>query len=74
MANDELPNQAIRETRVNLRLSEVTLEGYLAIPEKPRGIVIFAHGSGSSRHSARNRAVAKRLNEALTWPQCFSIC
>jgi len=61
---DALANQLIRETRVNLRLNEVTLEGHLAIPENPRGIVIFAHGSGSSRHSPRNRAVAKRLNEA----------
>lgn len=47
----------IRETRVDLRLSEVTLEGHLAIAEKPRCIVIFAHGSGGSRDRARNRAV-----------------
>lgn len=59
-----MANQLIRETRVNLRLNEVTLEGHLAIPENPCGIVIFAHGSGSSRHSTRNRAVAKRLNES----------
>lgn len=64
LASDKLPNQVIRETRVDLRLSEVTLEGHLAIAEKPRCIVIFAHGSGGSRHSARNRAVAQRLNEA----------
>jgi putative phosphoribosyl transferase len=54
----------IRETRVNLQLDDVSLEGHVAIPEEPRGIVIFAHGSGSSRHSPRNRLVAKRLNEA----------
>ena len=53
----------IREVRVNLRVDELTLEGHLAIPEDPHGIVIFAHGSGSSRHSPRNRFVARRLNE-----------
>ncbi|HEV8725608.1 MAG TPA: alpha/beta family hydrolase [Candidatus Binatia bacterium] len=59
-----MAHQVIRETRVNLQLDDVSLEGHLAIPEEPRGIVIFAHGSGSSRHSPRNRLVAKRLNEA----------
>ncbi|MGH7824272.1 MAG: dienelactone hydrolase family protein [Candidatus Binatia bacterium] len=59
-----MANQLIRETRVNLQLDEVTLEGHLVTPEDPRGMVIFAHGSGSSRHSPRNRSVAKRLNEA----------
>jgi hypothetical protein len=34
------------------------------VPENPRGIVVFAHGSGSSRHSPRNRYVADVLNEA----------
>jgi dienelactone hydrolase len=38
------------------------LEGNLTIPAKARGIVLFAHGSGSSRHSPRNRFVAKTLN------------
>jgi len=37
------------------------LEGNLRIPEGARGIVMFAHGSGSSRHSPRNRAVADVL-------------
>lgn len=50
--------------RVSLQLDDVSLEGHLAIPENSRGVVIFAHGSGSSRHSPRNRSVAKRLNEA----------
>ena len=59
-----MAHQLIREMRINMRLSEVTLEGHLAIPENPPGIVVFAHGSGSSRHSPRNRAVAKRLNES----------
>jgi dienelactone hydrolase len=40
----------------------VTLEGDLAVPDEPRGIVVFAHGSGSSRLSPRNRRVADALN------------
>src|SRR5918994_4207285 len=53
----------IREMRIDLQLDDATLEGHLAIPKNPRGLVIFAHGSGSSRHSPRNRSVAKHLNE-----------
>lgn len=37
------------------------LPGDLVVPEEARGIVVFAHGSGSSRHSSRNRAVAEVL-------------
>jgi dienelactone hydrolase len=36
--------------------------GDLVVPERPSGIVVFAHGSGSSRHSPRNREVAAALN------------
>jgi dienelactone hydrolase len=39
------------------------VHGDLAVPADPHGLVIFAHGSGSSRHSARNQAVARALNE-----------
>jgi putative phosphoribosyl transferase len=42
----------------------VTLEGNLSLPKGARGIVLFAHGSGSGRHSPRNRHVAQLLNEA----------
>jgi putative phosphoribosyl transferase len=41
------------------------LAGDLALPKTARGLVIFAHGSGSSRHSPRNRLVARALNERL---------
>lgn len=41
----------------------VTLEGDLVIPAGARGIVLFAHGSGSSRHSPRNRFVAEYLQK-----------
>src|SRR6476469_4305943 len=40
----------------------ITLEGELTIPEGATGIVLFAHGSGSSRFSPRNRAVAAELH------------
>ncbi|HJT15045.1 MAG TPA: dienelactone hydrolase family protein [Dongiaceae bacterium] len=40
------------------------LEGDLALPRDATGLVLFAHGSGSSRHSPRNRYVARQLNDA----------
>jgi putative phosphoribosyl transferase len=43
---------------------EVTLTGDLEIPEKAQGLVLFAHGSGSSRRSPRNQAVAEVLRDA----------
>jgi len=51
---------------VNLEVADgtVTLEGHLTVPANATGIVIFFHGSGSSRHSPRNRYVASQLNEA----------
>ncbi|MFZ5876717.1 MAG: dienelactone hydrolase family protein [Nitrospirota bacterium] len=42
----------------------IALEGDLAVPERARGIVLFAHGSGSSRRSPRNQFVARVLREA----------
>jgi putative phosphoribosyl transferase len=42
----------------------VQLSGHLYVPEDPVGLVVFAHGSGSSRHSPRNRYVASVLNDA----------
>lgn len=40
------------------------LEGDLQVPDRPSGLVLFAHGSGSSRHSPRNRQVAEKLNQS----------
>lgn len=42
----------------------VELDGELAVPEVPRGLVLFVHGSGSSRHSPRNRRVADGLQRS----------
>jgi dienelactone hydrolase len=52
------------ERLVRVAAGRVTLEGNLSLPEGARGVVLFAHGSGSSRHSSRNRYVARLLNEA----------
>ncbi|MFA6001625.1 MAG: dienelactone hydrolase family protein [Thermoleophilia bacterium] len=49
---------------VKIPAGNVILDGDLTIPENVRGIVLFAHGSGSSRHSPRNRYVAKVLNQS----------
>src|SRR5919201_4625763 len=51
----------VREREVRIALGPVTLDGDLALPSDPRGLVIFAHGSGSSRKSPRNRDVAATL-------------
>ena len=48
---------------VEIDLPEVVLSGDLTMPEGARALVIFSHGSGSSRHSTRNRFVARRINE-----------
>lgn len=48
---------------VQVRLAEVVLEGTLAIPTGASGLVLFAHGSGSGRHSPRNQAVASYFRE-----------
>src|SRR5690606_21364983 len=53
-----------RAVEIAVSQGNVVLAGDLAIPKAARGLVIFAHGSGSSRHSSRNRFVAKTLREA----------
>lgn len=52
---------------------DVMLEGFLEIPENARGIVVFAHGSGSSRFSRRNNAVAAFLREARLGTLLFDL-
>jgi putative phosphoribosyl transferase len=54
----------IDERMVRVPLGSITLDGNLTLPEGARGVVLFAHGSGSSRHSPRNRHVAQMLNDA----------
>jgi putative phosphoribosyl transferase len=52
------------EGYVRLNADGVILHGNLLVPERARGLVAFAHGSGSSRHSPRNRYVASALRDA----------
>jgi dienelactone hydrolase len=56
--------QMVEGRLVQVPAGTVTLEGNLTLPEEAQAIVLFAHGSGSSRHSPRNRYVARVLNEA----------
>lgn len=53
----------IEHASVSVPAAGVVLQGDLSMPSSPKGIVLFAHGSGSSRHSPRNRYVAEVLNE-----------
>ena len=54
----------VRDEEVRVAAGPVSVAGHLTIPEHAVGIVVFAHGSGSSRHSPRNRYVAQVLNGA----------
>src|ERR1043166_7604904 len=49
---------------VRIPAGHATLDGNLTLVEQPIGLVLFAHGSGSSRHSPRNQSVARALNNA----------
>src|SRR6266576_639837 len=51
-------------TAVQIPVGACVLDADLAGPDSPAGVVAFAHGSGSSRHSPRNRSVATVLQEA----------
>lgn len=48
-------------TPVAVSINSESLQGDLGMPSDPQGIVLFAHGSGSSRHSSRNQYVARTL-------------
>jgi hypothetical protein len=48
---------------VSIHMDETHLSGHLYIPSKAKGIIIFSHGSGSSRFSKRNLQVARTLHE-----------
>src|SRR6266566_1421548 len=58
------PVEARRVSVVSVPVGSVALEGELSLSDDARGIVLFAHGSGSSRHSPRNRYVAQLLSGA----------
>ena len=58
------------EQSLQIPAGGVALDADLAVPEPQRGVVLFAHGSGSSRHSPRNRYVAGELQASASWPTC----
>jgi putative phosphoribosyl transferase len=59
-----MPASDVSERTVSVPAGHLTLEGTLGLPANPTGIVLFAHGSGSSRFSPRNRYVATILRQA----------
>src|SRR6056297_1444203 len=59
-----MENSSHIEVFITVAKGAMILSGTLSMPETPSGLVIFAHGSGSSRMSPRNRYVADRLNAA----------
>jgi dienelactone hydrolase len=58
------PTQQGAERAVEVPVGDARLAGTLAVPPAARGVVVFAHGSGSGRHSPRNRAAARVLFDA----------
>jgi putative phosphoribosyl transferase len=54
----------VAEERLTLATGDANLEGTLHVPDGSRGLVVFAHGAGSGRHSPRNRHVAAQLEHA----------
>src|SRR2546421_11647806 len=62
---DQATKTAMAQAKdVHIRSGDVQLEGDLSIPDGAHGVVLFAHGSGSSRHSPRNQFVARTIREA----------
>ena len=60
----EAETGASQVSKFAVRIPPLELGGDLQVPARVKGVVLFAHGSGSSRHSPRNRAVADTLNKA----------
>ena len=58
----ERQREGATKSEVSIDVEGATLQGTLFIPKGASGLVLFAHGSGSSRHSPRNRYVAQMLN------------
>ncbi|MER6317133.1 phosphoribosyltransferase family protein [Streptomyces sp. NPDC001581] len=67
------PGADVRAAAVEVDAGGLTLAGDLALPEGAGAVVVFAHGSGSSRRSPRNRAVAAELNRARLGTLLFDL-
>ena len=59
-----IKEQPIKKQEVQIPMESFTLTGTLGMPDPALGLVLFAHGSGSSRHSPRNRYVARVLQQS----------
>src|SRR3954468_1356281 len=64
MSSVKIDDSATQIEPVRIPAGGVQLDGDLSLPADATGVVLFAHGSGSSRHSSRNRYVASELNRA----------
>ena len=62
-AMDEPAHHIVVSQPVSVPIGSTSIEGDLTLPDRPLGVVLFAHGSGSSRFSERNRMVAAALNK-----------
>jgi putative phosphoribosyl transferase len=68
-----MTHTTIEARSVQVTADSVALEGTLNIPESPQGLVVFVHGSGSSRNSSRNRHVARVLQEGSLATLLFNL-
>src|SRR5436190_13038208 len=64
MSQPKPESVSVWSQQVSLASGKVRLDGELSVPRGARGVVLFAHGSGSSRHSPRNQFVARMIREA----------
>jgi putative phosphoribosyl transferase len=61
------------EKEISVTIDQATVEGNLIVPHNARGIVLFAHGSGSGRFSPRNQYVAKEFNKSQIGTLLFDL-
>ena len=64
LGSQALDDPPVLDQDFDLPAGGAHLVGHVTVPEQARGLVVFAHGSGSGRHSPRNRLVASVLNQA----------
>ncbi len=61
------------QTELKIPVGNVVVEGTLTLPPGAKGVVLFAHGSGSGRFSPRNQYVAKEFNKATIGTLLFDL-
>jgi dienelactone hydrolase len=64
MNEEEVEEKAAISREVSVSVDSISLPGELSVPGRAEGLVLFAHGSGGSRHSPRNQYVAQVIREA----------